>query len=189
MGNGELIEMLSKNLKKEDSKCFGNRQTAWICTPSVCRWVCSDLERNMQIWVDAEDSLESPLENQYSYWQLKYILLKLHKIKGKISPWLNFQLAWTEWTSNSSLLSKLTTGFLGCVHNKYLSLVNLNQTVESSIRVFDRFYFIIFPSIRDSERRYTMPEQSELPRQKGKQVITIVNAITERNKIIWYVSG
>ncbi len=29
-----------------------------------------------------------------------------------------------------------------------------------------------------------MLEQSELPQQKGKQVITIVNAIIERNKII-----
>ena len=37
-------------------------------------------------------------------------------------------------------MPKLTTGFLSCVHNKCLILVNLNQTVESSIRVFGCFF-------------------------------------------------
>ena len=29
-----------------------------ICNPSVSRWVCLYLEGNMQMWIDAEDSLE-----------------------------------------------------------------------------------------------------------------------------------
>ena len=36
----------------------------------------------------------------------------------------------------------MTTGFLSCVHNQCPILVNLNQTVKGSMRVFGRFYFI-----------------------------------------------
>ena len=41
----------------------------------------------------------------------------------------------------AALLSKLTTGFLSCVHNKCPILVNLNQTVKGSMRSFWPFLF------------------------------------------------
>jgi len=61
----------------------------------------------------------------------------------------------------------------------------LNKAVESSKRVLDRFVLLTtFVRLYDSERRFTMPEQSELPQQKGKQGKIIIKSRKEQTYMI-----